>query len=104
MDVINLGATDGLPPVNWANVVETLDAGSLLGRRTQRSHDVALDGEPGREPARDSGRCALAGRKLLVPDRIVYAEGPQRRTLRRRSIVVSIRGADVVAEGEAERG
>ena len=28
MDVINLGAKDGLPPVNWANVVEKLDVGS----------------------------------------------------------------------------
>jgi hypothetical protein len=28
MDIINLGATDGLPPVKWANVVEKLDAGS----------------------------------------------------------------------------
>ena len=27
MDTINLGAADGLPPVNWANVVEKLDAG-----------------------------------------------------------------------------
>jgi hypothetical protein len=30
MDVINLGATEGLAPVNWANVVEKLDAGSPL--------------------------------------------------------------------------
>ena len=28
MDIINLGATDGLPPVNWATIVEKLDAGS----------------------------------------------------------------------------
>ena len=28
MDIINLGESDGLPPVNWANVVEKLDAGS----------------------------------------------------------------------------
>ena len=25
MDIINLGAADGLPPVNWANVVEELE-------------------------------------------------------------------------------
>jgi hypothetical protein len=28
MEIINLGATDGLPPVNWGNVLEKLDAGS----------------------------------------------------------------------------
>jgi hypothetical protein len=28
MDTINLGAVDGLPPVNWPNVVEKLNAGS----------------------------------------------------------------------------
>ena len=28
MEIINLGATDGLPPVGWANVLEKLDIGS----------------------------------------------------------------------------
>jgi hypothetical protein len=28
MEVINLGTEDGLPPVDWAAVVEKLDAGS----------------------------------------------------------------------------
>src|ERR1700733_5202313 len=53
---------------------------AAASRRPKRSHDVALDGERGREPARDCGRCALAGRNLLVPDRIGYAEGPQCRS------------------------
>jgi len=28
MKIINLGAADGLPPVNWDTVAEKLDAGS----------------------------------------------------------------------------
>ena len=28
MEIINLGATDGLPPVNWESVLEKLGAGS----------------------------------------------------------------------------
>ena len=47
-------------------------------QRRQRSHDVAVDGERGRKPSRDCGRCALDRRKLLVPDRIGYSEGPQK--------------------------
>jgi hypothetical protein len=27
MEIVNLGAADGLPPVNWADVIEKLDAG-----------------------------------------------------------------------------
>jgi hypothetical protein len=33
MDIINLGAADGLPPVDWANVVEKIDAGSPPAQR-----------------------------------------------------------------------
>src|SRR3954463_4523693 len=28
MEIINLGAADGLPPVDWTTVIEKLDAGS----------------------------------------------------------------------------
>src|ERR1700724_264854 len=51
MDIINLGATDGLPPVNWANVVEKLDAGSppapdAHNARTTWLSTVNEDGSP----------------------------------------------------------
>src|ERR1700730_3320866 len=72
-------------------------------RRPQRSHDVALDGERGREPARDCGRCALAGRKLLVQTGSGTRKGRNVARDPRCSIAVSIRDADVVAEGEAAR-
>ena len=32
MDIINLGAADGLPPVNWADVLEKLDAGWTISK------------------------------------------------------------------------
>src|SRR5450755_3585229 len=51
MDIINLGAKDGLPPVNWANVVEKLDAGSppvpdAHNARTTWLSTVNEDGSP----------------------------------------------------------
>jgi hypothetical protein len=51
MDVINLGATDGLPAVSWANVVEKLDAGSppapdAHNARTTWLSTVNEDGSP----------------------------------------------------------
>ena len=92
MEIINLGATDGLPPVNWGNILEKLDAVAAGSRRPQRSHDVAFDAERGWSPPRD----------VPGPDRVLgggcnVARDP------RRSIAVSILDADVVAEGEAER-
>ena len=78
MDIINLGATDGPPPVDWADIVEKLDDCIAAGaRRPQRSYDVAHDRQRGREPARDRGRCAVVGRKLLVPDGIENSKEPQ---------------------------
>src|SRR5277367_582488 len=51
MDIINLGAMDGLPPVNWASVVEKLDAGSTPApdahnARTTWLSTVNEDGSP----------------------------------------------------------
>jgi hypothetical protein len=51
MDIINLGATDGLPPVKWATVVEKLDAGSppapdAHNARTTWLSTVNKDGSP----------------------------------------------------------
>src|SRR5437763_11223344 len=51
MEIINLGAADGLPPVSWANVVEKLDAGSppapdAHNARTTWLSTVNEDGSP----------------------------------------------------------
>ena len=105
MEIINLGAADGLPAVSWATVAEKLDSGSAASCRCpQRSHHVALDGERRRQPARDRSRRALARRKLLVPDRM---RAPGRAATSSAttccSIAVSVHDADVVVEGEAMR-
>src|SRR5690349_1541028 len=51
MRIINLGAADGLPPVNWDTVVQKLDAGSApapdaLNSRTTWLATVNDDGSP----------------------------------------------------------
>ncbi len=57
MEIINLGATDWLPPVDWANVVEKLDAGSspapdAHNARTTWLSTVNEDGSSRVQPAR----------------------------------------------------
>ena|SRR2546427_10495516 len=104
MDIINLGATDGLPPVNWANVVEKLDAGSppapdAHNARTTWLSTVNEDGSPH----------VTAVGALWLDGSFWFQTGSGTRKGRnvardpRCSIAVSIRDADVVAEGEAAR-
>ena len=80
MKTINLGVEDGLPPVDWDGVVEKVAADSAPDPDgAQRAHEVAHDAQRRRQPARDRGRGHVAGRRVLVPDRIRHPEGPQRR-------------------------
>src|SRR5437588_1197210 len=51
MEIINLGAADGLPPVNWDAVIEKLGAGSAPApdahnARTKWLATVNADGSP----------------------------------------------------------
>ncbi|MGV9871096.1 hypothetical protein [Rhodococcus koreensis] len=51
METINLGKADGLPPVEWAAVVEKLDAGAAPAPDAVNSHTTWLctvneDGSP----------------------------------------------------------
>src|SRR5580704_13955800 len=103
MDIINLGATDGLPPVNWSNVVEMLDAGSppapdAHNARTTWLSTVNNDGSPH----------VTAVGALWLDGSFWFQTGTGTRKSRniardpRCSIAVSILDADVVAEGEAE--
>jgi hypothetical protein len=104
MDVINLGATDGLPPVDWATVVEKLDSGSgpapdAHNARTTWLTTVNEDGSPH----------VTAVGALWLDGSFWFQTGSRTRKGRnvardrRCSIAVSVLGADVVAEGEAER-
>lgn len=102
MDIINLGAADGLPPVNWADVTEKLDAGSppapdAHNVRTTWLSTVNEDGSPH----------VTAVGALWLEGCFWFQTGSGTRKRRnvvrdpRCSIAVSIRDADVVVEGEA---
>jgi len=58
MEITNLGQADGLPPVDWAAVVEKLDAGSAPAPDAVNSKAWADDGWPA-EPD-DSGPGIIA--------------------------------------------
>ena len=104
MDIINLGAADGLPPVNWADVLEKLDAGSspapeAHNARTTWLSTVNEDGSPH----------VTAVGALWMDGSFWFQTGSGTRKARnvardpRSSVAVSILDADVVAEGEAVR-
>jgi hypothetical protein len=102
MDVINLGTADGLPPVNWAEIAEKLDAGSQRApdahnARTTWLSTVNEDGSPH----------VTAVGAIWLDGTYWFQTGRGTRKCRnvardpRCSIAVSVRDADVVVEGEA---
>jgi hypothetical protein len=104
MNIINLGAADGLPPADWANVVEKLDTGSRPDPEAHNARTTWLstlneDGSPH----------VTAVGALWLEGSFWFQTGSGTRKCRnvardpRCSIAVSIRDADVVAEGEAAR-
>ena len=104
MEITNLGQADGLPPVDWAAVVEKLDAGSAPApdapnSRTTWLSTVNEDGSPH----------VTAVGALWVDGTFWFQTGAGTRKGRnvmrdpRCSVAVSIRDADVVIEGDAAR-
>ena len=104
METINLGATDGLPPVDWDEVVTKLDAGSAPApdahnARTTWLSTVNEDGSPH----------VTAVGAVWLDGSYWFQTSPGTRKGRnvardpRCSLAVSIRDADVVVEGDAER-
>ena len=80
MKAINLGVGDGLPPVDWDNIVEKLDAGSAPAPDAHNSKTTWLttlndDGSP---HVTAVGALWL-GRGVLVPDGCGYPKAPERR-------------------------
>ena len=104
MDVINLGATDGLPPVNWENVLEKLDAQSPPAPDAHNARTTWLSTLNG-----DGSPHVTAVGALWLEGSFWFQTGSGTRKARnvardpRCSIAVSIRDADVVAEGKAAR-
>ena len=104
METINLGAADGLPPIDWASVVKTLEAGTppapdAHNSRTTWLSTVNEDGSP---------HLTAVG-ALWLEGTYWFQTGSNTRKARnvsrdgRCSIATSIRHADVVVEGDAER-
>jgi Pyridoxamine 5'-phosphate oxidase len=104
MEIINLGAGDGLPPVDWAAVAEKLDAGSAPAPDAHNSRTTWLttvneDGSPH----------VTAVGALWLDGAFWFQTGSGTRKSHnvgrdpRCSIAVSIRDADVVIEGDAAR-
>src|SRR6202161_3925918 len=104
MEITNLGKADGLPPVDWAAVVEKLAAGSApapdaMNSRTTWLSTVNEDGSPH----------VTAVGALWLDGSFWFQTGSGTRKGRnvardpRCSLAVSILDADVVAEGEAAR-
>jgi hypothetical protein len=104
MEIRNLGEGDGLPPVDWAAVVEKLDAGSAPApdahnARTTWLTTINADGSPHVTPVG----------ALWLDGAFWFQTGAGTRKCRnverdsRCSIAVSILDADVVVEGDATR-
>ncbi len=104
MEITNLGKADGLPPVDWAAVVEKLEAGSApapdaANARTTWLSTVNQDGSPH----------VTAVGALWADGTFWFQTGAGTRKGRnvardpRCSVAVSIRDADVVIEGDAAR-
>jgi hypothetical protein len=104
METINLGAADGLPPVDWAGIVDELEAGSAPAEGAHNARTTWLttineDGSPH----------VTAVGAIWVDGTFWFQTGAGTRKGRnverdpRCSIAVSIRGADVVIEGHAAR-
>jgi hypothetical protein len=104
MDSVNLGAADGLPPVDWAVVVEKLETGSVpapgaVNSRTTWLSTVNPDGSPH----------VTAVGALWLDDTFWFQTGSGTRKARnvardpRCSIAISTADADVVVEGDAAR-
>lgn len=104
MDIINLGAADGLPPVDWQHTIDNLASGSspapdAHNTRTTWLTTVNADGSPH----------VTAVGALWLDDAYWFQTGSGTRKSHnvardpRCSVAVSIRGADVVVEGDAVR-
>ena len=104
MDTINLGARDGLPPVDWADVREKLEARAAPAPESPNARSTWLaslndDGSPH----------VTAVGALWLDGTFWFQTGDGTRKARnvardpRCSVAVSIRDADVVAEGDAVR-
>jgi hypothetical protein len=104
METINLGKAEGLPPIEWAGVVEKLAARSAPAPDAVNAHTTWLC-----TLNEDGGPHVTAVGALWVEGTFWFQTGAGTRKGRnvardrRCSVAVSIPGADVVFEGDAVR-
>jgi hypothetical protein len=104
METTNLGTADGLAPVDWAVVLEKLDAGSAPApdAHNARTTWLATINEDGSPHVTAVGAIWLHG-TFWFQTGAGTRKGHNVARDPRCSIAVSIRDADVVLEGEAAR-
>jgi hypothetical protein len=104
MEILNLGARDGLPPVDWAGIVEKLDQRSAPAPDAHNARTTWLTTING-----DGSPHVTAVGAVWMDGTFWFQTGDGTRKHRnvardpRCSIAVSIRDADVVIEGAAAR-
>jgi hypothetical protein len=102
MDIINLGAADGLPPVDWTTVINKLDAGSAPAPDAHNARTTWLT-----TVNHDGSAHVTAVGAVWLAGTFWFQTGAHTRKSRnvarnpRCSIAISIRDADVVIEGDA---
>src|SRR3954452_19502713 len=101
METINLGNAEGLPPVDWAAVVEKLEAGSAPARDAHNSRTTWLCtlNEDGSPHVTAVGAIWLDGTFWFQTGSTRKGRNVERDP--RCSIALSILDADVVVEGDA---
>jgi hypothetical protein len=104
METTNLGAADGLPPVDWDAIVEKLDAGSAPApdANNARTTWLATVNEDGSPHVTAVGALWLEGSFWFQTGTGTRKSGNVERDPRC-SMAISIRDADVVVEGDAAR-
>jgi hypothetical protein len=103
MEIINLGEADGLPPVDWATIVETIEAGSPPAPEAHNSRTtwLATVNEDGTPHVTAVGAVWLDGSFWFQTGDTRKGRNVERDP--RCSIAISILDADVVVEGRATR-
>jgi pyridoxine/pyridoxamine 5'-phosphate oxidase len=102
MEVINLGAADGLPPVDWAVIIEKLDTASAPASDAHNARTTWLA-----TANQDGSPHVTAVGALWMDGTFWFQTGARTRKARniardaRCSIAVSVRDADVVFDGDA---
>jgi hypothetical protein len=101
MEIVNLGAADGLPPVDWTAVADLLAAGSGPASDVRTTWLSTLNGD-GSPHVTAVGAMWLAG-TFWFQTGAGTRKGRNVARDPRCSVAVSVRGADVVLEGDAVR-